>query len=213
MLYFSHVVFLLANTPDIIEVNVTRPERNREVKVFHFDSVNIDGMLHDVYEIAVYGDMEDVLADKYKAWFRGRNEVLVRVPSMEVFFLDSAGFDQHMKKANVHFDRSQESHDVARNRILKDERSQTRRLLLRFPEDEELSNAVFSPKSSDGEIELEVVPFKREFSIGPVNKFTTSGARVSWKIAVIGTEARETKAPGNKGATKLMEKLSSMSIT
>ena len=106
-----------------------------------------------------------------------------------------------------------ESHDVARNRILKDERSQTRRLLLRFPEDEELSNAVFSPKSSDGEIELEVVPFKREFSIGPLNKFTTSGAQVSWKIAVIGTEARETKAPGNKGATKLMEKLSSMSIT
>jgi hypothetical protein len=65
----------------------------------------------------------------------------------------------------------------------------------------------------DGEIELEVVPFKSVFSIGAyLTKFTTTRARVSWKIAVIGAETRETKIPGNKGETKLLEKLSSMSI-
>ena len=59
---------------------------------------------------------------------------------------------------------------------------------------------------------MEVGPFKSDFSIGGVeNKFTTYGARVTWKIAVIETEKCETQAPGNKGATKLMEKLSSMS--
>jgi hypothetical protein len=202
-LFFSPCV-LSCKFTDIIDVNVTRPERNREVKVFHLNSVNIDGALHDGYEIAVYGDMRDVGADKYKAWFRGRNEVLVQVPLMEVVFL-------HDPVCFINCARTQESHDVARSRILKDERSQTRRLLLRFPENLELTNSVFSPKSLDGEIELEVVPFKSDFSIG-AKKFTTTGARVSWKIAVIGAEKRETKAPGNKGETKLLEKLTSMSI-
>jgi hypothetical protein len=38
-------------------------------------------------------------------------------------------------------------------------------------------------------------------------------AWVSWKIAVIGMETRETKASGNKGAAKLLEQLSSMRIS
>ena len=148
----------LANSPDIINVNVTRPECNREVTVFHLNSVDIDGALHDGYKIAVDGDMRDVVADKYKAWLRKYNEVVVQVPSIGYVFLrDPVGFNHHVKVANALCARTQESHDVARNRILKDKQSQTKRLLLRFPPEVELSNTVYSPKSLNGEIELEQI--------------------------------------------------------
>ena len=97
---------------------------------------------------------------------------------------------------------------------MKDEQSQTKRLLLRFPPEVELLNTVYSPKSVNGEIKLEVVPIKSEFSLGndDSRRYTTTIARVTWKISVIRAETRKTKASGNKGAAKLLAKLSSMSI-
>jgi hypothetical protein len=205
----------LANPPDIIDVNITRPECNREVTVFHINSVDIDGALHDGYEIGVDGDMRDVVEDKYKAWLRNYNEVMVQVPSMGYVFLrDPVVFKHHVKVANALCTRTQGSHDVARNRILKDERSQTKRLLLRFPPEVELLNTVYFSISFNGEIELEVVPIRSKFSLGndDSRRYTTTIARVNWKISVIRAETRKTKASGNKGADKLLAKLSSMSI-
>jgi hypothetical protein len=222
LFFLTSLLLVVPPPPEIIDVNIERPECNREVTVFHLNSVDIDGALYDGYEITVDGDMRDVIADKYKAWLRSHNEVVVQIPSIGTVFLNNAAFfNERMKEAKVHCARTQESHDVARNKILKDEKRQTKRLLLRFPSDKELSNTVYSPKSLGGEIELQVVPIKTEFIIDAgdasdttrKHKFMTTIARVSWKIAVIGKETRETKPSGNKGAAKLLEQLSSMQIS
>ena len=112
--------------------------------------------------------------------------------------------------------RIEQSHDVTRNNILKDEKHQIKCLLLRFPPKMELTNAAYSPESTDGEIELDIVPFKSEFSIADGGEqYTTWSARVSWRVSLV-QEVRKVKASSppvkNKAAEKLAAKLSSMSM-
>jgi hypothetical protein len=199
--------------PETVDVNVLHPERNREVQVFEFTDVNRDGVLHNGFEIVVYGDLRDVNNNTYHAFLHGRSEILVEMPSMNHAFLHEFDFlTQRMKDAGSHCGRTQEAHDVARNKILQDGSRLTKRLLLRFPTDIQLSMKPYSPEESN-EIEIEIVPFKSDFELA--GKFwATTVARVSWKVSVIEIEKRIVKASKdtNRAAEKLSEKLSSMSV-
>jgi hypothetical protein len=136
------------------------------------------------------------------------------MPSMSFAFLHE--FEMLIKKQEAHDTHcpcTQESHDVARNKILKDKRYQTKHLLLRFPQGMDLSNNVYSPQLSDGEIEIETLPFKSEFEAGGY-KVTTVTAQISWKISIVEEEKRvvKSKTDSNKAAAKLVERLSGMEL-
>jgi hypothetical protein len=215
MAYYSlpivFLTFFLVPTETIV-VDILRPERNREVQVFGFENVNADGVLHDGFEIVVYGDFRDVNDDKYHAFLCNPNEILFEMPSMNHAFLyEHVKLTDWMKEAKVFHPRTQESYDITRNAILKNKDRQTKRLKLRFPSEVQLSNSSYSPKSTDGEIECEFVPVRSEFVLNGRNYITT-GARVSWKESVVETDKREVAASKetNRAAAKLSEKLASM---
>lgn len=191
---------------ETIDVNVLQPESNREVQVFEFTDVNKDGILHNGFELVLYGDLRDVYNDKYHAFLYNRNEILVQMPSINHSFLyESDKLMAKMREANVYCARTQESHDVARNKILKNDNRQKKRLLLSFPSDFELSNTIYSPQSTDGEIESEFVPFGSAFDING-KKYTTTVARISWKVSIVETDKREVKASSKDSCCQAFSK-------
>jgi hypothetical protein len=120
---------------------------------------------------------------------------------------------EQMKEFSVYCPRTEVSHDATRNKILKDEYRQTKRLLLSFPCEMKLSNSPYSPNSTDGEIEIDIVPYQSDFEL--LDKtWTTTEARISWKVSIIEVEKRVIKASKdkNRAASKLAEKLSSMHL-
>jgi hypothetical protein len=201
---------------EIIDVNIAQPERNREIQVFHFTNVKQDGVLHNGFELVVYGDMRDVNSDKYQAFLCSEHEILVEIPSIDHAFLyEPIQLTEVMKKAKAFCDRAQELHDVTRNRMIKHKKQQTKRLLLRFPRGIELTNHQYSPKYVNGEIlESEFVPYHSEFELAGA-KYKTSAAWVSWKVAIVESEKREISAADdtNRATAKLAAKLRSMHLS
>lgn len=193
-------------------MDIARPENNGEISVFGFTNVKKDGVMHNGFELVIFGDMRDVYNDKYNAFLYSEHEILVEIPTILHSFLhEPIALTEALKKANIFCEKTQDSHDIARNAIIKNKKRQTKRLLLRFPKGTQLSNHQYSPKSTDGEIESDFVPFHSEFHIAGV-KYNTSLARVSWKVAIAETEKREIAAAEetNRAAAKLTAKLTSM---
>jgi hypothetical protein len=211
--------FLLLPPPpdkvDVIEVDINCPERNREVKVVQFRDAEIDGILHNGFEIIMEGDLRDLMLDKYSAKLVSDNEILISMPSASHYWLHEPELYFNKCKAfNIHCPRAREAHDVARNDILADEERQIRSLLLRFPENTILSNRHYSPKTTDNDLEFEVVPFQTTFVLLG-KQFTTTVATIVWKIAVFEEKRRVVVAQsskGKKGEAKLASRFASMSV-
>jgi hypothetical protein len=200
----------------VIDVDIHHVENNGEFEVFVLTDVNKEGVLHNGYEVVIYADLEDVIAGKYKAVLSNDHEIIVDMPSISRSFLDNSDeLVKQQKAANLHCQRTQEAHDVARNGILKDVKRQTKRRLLRFSEDlDPLSNIVYSPQSTDGEIDISPFPLKRSFKIKE-KEFNSTIVRVSWKVSTLEIEKRVVKSvdDGNKAADQLLARLSGMDLS
>jgi hypothetical protein len=170
------------------------------------------GVLHNGYEVVFYADVEDVMDKKFKAVLKNEYEILVQMPSLSRHLIDnSEDLVSAQKAAKVHCDRTQEAHDVARNGILKDVKRQTKYRLLRFPQDMgPLSNNIFSPDSTDGEITFEPFPLKAKY-----NTVTSTRVRLSWKVSTVEEVKRVVKSSGNRNEAgdTLLARLSGMDIS
>jgi hypothetical protein len=173
--------------------------------------VKKDGVLYNGYEVVFYADVQDVIDKKYKAVLTSDYEILVHMPSISRAFLDNSDeLEKQQKAAKVHCPRTQEAHDVARNGILKDVQRQTKYRLLRFPHDlGSLSNLVFSPDSTDGDITVEPFPLKSKYKGAP-----STVARLSWKVSTVENEKRVVKSSGNRNeaADQLLSRLNGMDM-
>lgn len=210
-------VLLSSQTDEVINVDVLHPERNGRVQVFQIANVQKDGILHNGYKIAIDGDMRYVYQEQYKATLVSDNEVMLEIPSIGFSFLHEG--DSLNKRINTGpggygCARTQESHDVARNKIRNDKARMIKRVLLRFPEEEKLSNAIYSPSLSDDEITIQVVSLTSKVDLAGT-KISIMEARVAWKVSIFEEEKRVVKqaAPTtNSSAAMLSAQLSSMVI-
>lgn len=199
---------------DTIKVDVVRPERNREVEVYKIDRVSKNGKLHNLYEIVIYGGCADVSANRYKA-FLYDNLVFVQMPASNHIFLEDVNmFNQATHASENHCSRTKEAHDHARDKINNDKKRKTKLLVLKFPDDENLTNSIFSPKNpGDGVTQLILIPFKTDEVYG-AKTYTNISCRVSWKISIVASEDRVIKETPEvyEGADLLMALLASTKI-
>jgi hypothetical protein len=199
----------------MIDVNLNYPERNREVKVVEFENVKKDGVLHNGFEIQMEVDIRDYINDKYKANLVDKNEILIEMPTVSHAWLhDSDEYNKKVVAFKLHCPRTEEAHTVQRNMILSDESRQKKKILLRFPAGIELSNQHYSPDGINGEIEMEMVPFDADVTVG--NKtFAMTVASVYWKVSQVEAQPRRveySKDKAKKAADKLASKLQGMGI-
>jgi hypothetical protein len=197
----------------VIDVDNRNFENKGEFEVFVLTDVNVNkaGVLHNGHEVVFYADVEDVMDKKFKAVLKNEHKILVQMPSLSRHFIDnSENLVSQQKAAMVHCVRTQEAHDVARNGIPKDVKRQTKHRLLRFPKDMgPLSNNIFSPDSTDGEITFEPFPLKAKYET-----VSSTHVRLSWKVSAIEKEKRVVKSSDrNEAGDTLLARLSGMDVS
>jgi hypothetical protein len=214
----SFPCFSLIFSPiEVIAVDIKNPERNREVFVYEFSNVEIDGVLHDGYEVVMEGDIRDLVKHEvYKAHLVSTNEIMIKAPSMSYSRLQEPELSVAQSKLfNSHCPRIQEAHDVARNEILDEESRRSKYLLLRFPNWVVLSNQVLSPESQLSEIEMQLNPYETSCEVSST-KYNLTVTEISWKVTVEAERKRVVKVSvdnTNKAVDKLTQLLAGMSTS
>jgi hypothetical protein len=203
-----------ADDVDVIDVDIFRPERNREVKVFGITDVDHGGILHNGFLVSVDGDMRDVISDCYKARLVGPNEMLIELPSMShSFYYDVASHNEVLKSFGGLCPRMEVAQGVVRNKLLDIKTLQKKYLLLRFPEDVVLSNQHYSPKSENGEIACNIIPLAITFRVQQdAPDMMVSTTTVQWKVSIEEAEqrrvTRHVPQNQNKALAQLTKQLS-----
>jgi hypothetical protein len=203
----------------------------RELTLIPFKDHIQGGVLHDGFGIEITADYHQFKEDKYKAWLRNSNEIVVQLPSDDTAFLHQfksyeTTRDKLQKLAK---DKYSETYEVARmvvrNKILANKDRESYYILLKFPSttDEklggfELTNAVFTPNRVPfGLIEPQVVPQAVQVVYGPdtlpIMTHNVS-IRLSWKVSIVEAEPRRAiHAPtANPSEKTLEDAIQSMSL-
>ena len=194
---------------ETIQVDTKRPENNRGIGVFEFTDLEHDGLLYNGYQVTVEGDIRDFMADHYKAQLVDRS-ILLRLPALSYSFLcDNKEYESRAKAAGLFVPSIEEAHQAARKRIERDKVRRERLVLLEFPENLELSTKPFSPDSTDGEIDFDLLPITINVSVGE-KELPLTITRISWKVS-IAEEPRAAKkdAPEESSQKKGVAKLAS----
>jgi hypothetical protein len=170
-------------------------------------------------------DLRDFESDFYSAHQVSENQILIKVPSVPASFRKEDTF-------NVSDPAIKTAHGMTRAAIVGEKQETNMRsvkhMLLTFPEGEYLEAAPFldqvtRPEDRDGELPCDCEPYDMEFKLqsGTKNHLTKveehfmNTGRVSWYIAIYGTERRVKLAKVVKltPAEKLAAKLNRTSIT
>lgn len=169
-----------------IEVDVNHPERNRELQVFHFFAKKHDGKLHNGFSIEMNVDVRDVKAGFYQAFLLPDSQhVFLKVPGQPASFTADHKLVSEREQVRDKFcERIQESRDVSRNAIKKSEKRVTKHIVVKFPPYMTLSNAIYSPGMSDGEIKLVSLTYMQDVSLGGEN-YQSLMCRISWRLSLV----------------------------
>jgi hypothetical protein len=177
--------------PEEIEVNVEKPERNREFMIFAFFGKNSSGKLHNGFTLELQVDPRDVKNGHYQAYLLpDKRHIFVLLPALPASF--SVDYSLVVKKETdirKYCDQVQESRDVSRNAALDSEDRVNKHVVLKFPGYIELSNSIYSPSlSADGQINMTVVPYFAPIVLGN-STYQTLICRLVWKLHIV--EAHE----------------------
>jgi hypothetical protein len=131
--------------------------------------------------------------DRYKAQLISPNEVLLAVPTVTHSYLHH--FDNlfaQMKATGENYECAQDAHAVSRNAILSDKDRQTKHLLLRFPEDTELSTRHYAQEATDNELSCELIPYQTSYDING-KSYSNTVPVIYWKVSLVEQDQRVAK--------------------
>jgi hypothetical protein len=168
----------------LINVNINRPEANREALVFPLKEIQgvKKGTSYYGYFIMVPMDVRFILDDQtiehYKAWLYANHQVLLTMPSWDYSPLYNR--DEIVKKVDQNVT---DAMDNARHAFEDNKASRRwKHLLLEFPAGHELSSKlIYDEAGDDEELALELVPFRYSHTSAPLSINTIHYA--AWKIA------------------------------
>lgn len=212
--WYVKLLPLILLLPEEIEVNIEKPERNREFMVFAFYGKNSLGRLHNGFSLELQVDARDVKNGHYKAYLLpDRRSIFVLLPALPASF--SVDHNLVAKKElaiSKYCDQVQESRDVSRNAAVDSEDRVNKHIVLKFPGYIELSNSIYSPSSnSDGLIDMTIVPYVASMALGNA-KYETLICRLVWKLHIIEAHERirEQKHPERTYEDDLVKALNAM---
>ncbi len=174
-----------------IEAHLDYPERNREVNVFLFSAKKHEGKLHDGVSIELLADIRGVTKGLYKAFLlpNGRG-VFLKFPGQVASYLqDHRLVKESEEKGKDHCDRLQQTRDLTRYAIQQSESRSAKNIVLKFPGYFTLSNAIYSPRSKDGEIKLMMAPYEHAVALSSQN-YPTLSCRIGWRLHLVDADER-----------------------
>jgi hypothetical protein len=198
------------NLADLIVVNLTYPERNREVQVFCFENYRDDGTgdIVNGFQIMVDADVRDYEKDLFKLEIVHDNELLLHMPSLPYHLqYDSALRHRTLVAMELLSDRCQEAQEICISDILSATSRQKKKLRLRFPEGICLANM----ESLDSVLPLTFEPYKYPTTIFGPNTPHQWVCSVSWMVANLETRRKAQGSAVKSTTAKLSDLFGRMS--
>lgn len=210
----THNSCLSAPSSVEIDVDIEHPERNRELNIFHFTGKKESGKLHNGFAIEMEVDPRDVKDGRYAAYLLPNcHQVFLKVPGQTSTYRIDHHLVATIEQAN-HCSRIQEARDVSRNAIEKDETRMCKHILLKFPSNMELSNAIYSTNPRDSQMKMTIVPYPIKFDFAG-GEFQLLKCRVVWKLHLVEEEERiveEAREKSRTAADELADALKGMTF-
>ena len=149
--------------------------------------------VYDAFEIAVCTEYRDVVdSNILKATLLGKHEVAVQLPAMNTQFykdyndvvIRSVAEGDSMAHKNYFDERLTLAHQKARQKVTKAPHLLHRIVILKFPRTIELSNELYSPKSVDGKIDINLFPMFTQ-----LDETLVTAVRASWIVHIHNDDA------------------------
>jgi hypothetical protein len=194
-------------------VNIVFAERNGPFIIIHFREVLMDGKIHNGYRILLMdAHMLDYIEDLYNAIQVSRNQVMASLPSVSRAFRKAANmnaFFAQQQKDGMLCEKKKLAMNATRNEITGDPDRLTKKFLLTFPGDIELTTRHY-PGDQPNQLACEFTQFEEKIEFGGQTYETFHGC-VYWDIAIVGDRVIESNEQ-TTGARKLAARLASMSV-
>jgi len=206
------LTFFILHTGNTVQVDPSRPEGHREFVLVPFQDHPDNGVLHNGFGIEILGaDFNAYREGGYRAWLKSTREVVLQLPvARSTFTTDHSrvSYQAQRQRLGGHSETYELARTVVRNRILGQNTS--RRvyfLLLVFPNDFELTNAVFSPNSTMGEIEPQITPVEVSNLINTSRTILGVELDIAWAVTIIEDEPRTVTAAQDSCHAQDLEKV------
>lgn len=192
-------LILCANTGNTVQVDPSRPEGHREFFLVPFQDIPSHGVLHNGFGIEISGaDYNNFREGRYRAWLRNHHEVVLRLPTVRSTMLTPHGhasYEAQRQRLGGHSDTYEVSRMVVRNRLLANEGRQKYHLLLVFPREYDLTNAVMTPHHSPfGEIEPQITPVEVNNVVGTGRSIVGIEVDIAFAMTIVEEEERRAVA-------------------
>ena len=211
----TRVIMFSLLLSDLLVVNLTYPERNREVQLYCFNSLSdpVSGDIVDGFQIVMPVDIRDFEEDLFKLEIVQDNELLLHMPALPYQMqYDIVQRHAGLNKLRLLNPRCQQAQEICITDIDSMPSRKLKKLRLRFPENVCLVNLA---SVLDAVISPEIEPYSYM-----TNTFSADGtASVQWVCSIswqVGNAATRSKAFGSakkSGASKLSALFRSMSTT
>ena len=200
---------------DLIVVNLTYPERNREVQLYCFNGLAnlVRGDIVDGFQIVMPVDIRDFAEDLFKLEIVQDNELLLQMPALPYQMqYDSAQRHAGLSTMNLLNTRCQQAQEICITDINSMPSRKLKKLRLRFPESVCLVNLA---SVLDADIPAEIEPYSYT-----TDMFSSDGAAIqqwvcsiSWQVGNAATRSKAFGSDKKSGALKLSALFRSMSTT
>lgn len=200
LFFYILTVVLFLFFVDTVYINPNKPEGHREFLVIPLSDHNQDGILHNGFGIEIpSASLMLFKNDAYKAWLRNPHEMVLQLPTASFPFLyDTTSYSRERMRLKGHSESYELGRMVVRNRIM-DMEHQDRlyyNLLLVFPEEFTLTNAVFTPTQSPfGRITPQVTPHVHKFKLDQTNEITNLEVSIAFRVTIVDAEPRRSLPP------------------
>ena len=140
---FTLLFLICLALADVIDVDLDRPENNREVVVLTVNDVIIDTNMYNCYDIALIVDMRDAAAASCTASLVSEHEVLISYPAIGyMLFRDSIQRNERLIALRQHDQQVQLAQDVWINDVRRTPQRSIKQLLLRLAANVSLANVL-----------------------------------------------------------------------
>ena len=180
-----------------ILVDPSNPERHREVISVPFQDHVHNGILHNGFGIEVSGaDFNLFERNLYRAWLVGPHEVVVQFPTARNALLGrnaQANYDANRARLGGHSETYEVARMVIRNRIRANAEREYYKILLKFPQEYNLTNGVFTPHAAPyGEIQPQITPVLTDALIDQASGNRLHGVEVdiAYRVTIVEEEPR-----------------------
>ena len=176
-----------------------RPEDHREIILVPFQDHPNNGVLYNGFGLEIEGaDFSMYRKGHYRAWLRGEHEIVVHLPVSRSSFIDPksiSSYDTQRTRLGGHSETYEVARMVVRNRILSNKSRQTYFLLVVFPDEFTLTNAVFTPhRTPFGEIDPQITPVEVGSQVSESRVIKGIVVDIAFAVTIVEDEPRRATA-------------------